>query len=255
MALTRGGQNSVFAITSTSQSPPRSPDEAALHSGAKPLRSALARLSLAYRSRSLYDCGRMIHPMIVEGQIAGGIAQGLGGALLEEFVYDNEAQLLTASLLDYPLPTSLDLPNVEISHIASASPLSPLGVKGIGEGGAIAAQAAVANAVADAIATRALALPRRRSARRLYGSCSNTSRRGQLITTDIPGAPERKPASEGHRISQPDRSPRHRDRTRPARFLHVWCVSRIRTQPDPERTQAGLAAARRAGRMEAARRN
>ena len=98
------------------------------------------------------DCGRMINPMIVEGQIAGGIAQGLGGALLEELVYDKEAQLLTASLLDYPVPTSLDLPNVEISHISSASPLNPLGVKGIGEGGAIAAHAAVANAVADAIA-------------------------------------------------------------------------------------------------------
>jgi len=98
------------------------------------------------------DCGRMINPMIVEGQIAGGIAQGLGGALLEELVYDTDAQLLTASLLDYPVPTSLDLPNVEISHIASASPLNPLGVKGVGEGGAIAAHAAIANAVADAIA-------------------------------------------------------------------------------------------------------
>jgi aerobic carbon-monoxide dehydrogenase large subunit len=98
------------------------------------------------------DCGRMINPMIVEGQIAGGIAQGLGGALLEELVYDKEAQLLTASLLDYPVPTSLDLPSVEISHITSVSPLNPLGVKGIGEGGAIAAHAAVANAVADAIA-------------------------------------------------------------------------------------------------------
>jgi aerobic carbon-monoxide dehydrogenase large subunit len=97
------------------------------------------------------DCGRMINPMIVEGQIAGGIAQGLGGALLEELVYDKEAQLLTASLLDYPVPTSLDLPNIEISHIVSVSPLNPLGVKGIGEGGAIAAHAAVANAVADAI--------------------------------------------------------------------------------------------------------
>jgi aerobic carbon-monoxide dehydrogenase large subunit len=98
------------------------------------------------------DCGRMINPMIVEGQIAGGTAQGLGGALLEELVYDKEGQLLTASLLDYPVPTSLDLPNVEIGHIASVSPLNPLGVKGVGEGGALAAHAAIANAVADAIA-------------------------------------------------------------------------------------------------------
>lgn len=97
------------------------------------------------------DCGRMINPMIVEGQIAGGIAQGAGGALFEELVYDEQGQLLTASLLDYPLPTSLDLPSIEISHLVSPSILNPLGVKGVGEGGAIGAHAAVANAVADAI--------------------------------------------------------------------------------------------------------
>ena len=98
------------------------------------------------------DCGRMINPMIVEGQIAGGIAQGAGGALFEELVYDQQGQLLTASLLDYPLPTSLDLPPIEISHLISSCQLNPLGVKGVGEGGAIGAHAAVANAVADAIA-------------------------------------------------------------------------------------------------------
>jgi carbon-monoxide dehydrogenase large subunit len=98
------------------------------------------------------DCGELINPMIVEGQIVGGIAQGLGGALLEELVYDKEGQMLAASLLDYQLPTSLDLPNVEISHMVSPSPVNPLGVKGVGEGGAIGAHAAVANAVADAIA-------------------------------------------------------------------------------------------------------
>jgi aerobic carbon-monoxide dehydrogenase large subunit len=98
------------------------------------------------------DCGHMINPMIVEGQIAGGIAQGAGGALLEEFVYDEQGQLLTASLLDYALPTSLDIPPIEISHLVSPSDLNPLGVKGVGEGGAIGAHAAVANAVADAIA-------------------------------------------------------------------------------------------------------
>ena len=98
------------------------------------------------------DCGRMINPMIVEGQIAGGVAQGAGGALLEELIYDDQGQLLTASLLDYPLPTSLDLPPIEISHLVSPSNLNPLGVKGVGEGGAIGAHAAVTNAVADAIA-------------------------------------------------------------------------------------------------------
>lgn len=98
------------------------------------------------------DCGRLINPMIVEGQIVGGIAQGIGGALLEELAYDSEGQLTNANLLDYQLPTSLDLPDVEISHIISPSTMNPLGVKGIGEGGAIGAHAVIANAVEDAIA-------------------------------------------------------------------------------------------------------
>ena len=98
------------------------------------------------------DCGKLINPMIVDGQIAGGIAQGIGGALFEELAYDSEGQLTNANLLDYQLPTSLDLPNIEISHIISPSPLNPLGVKGVGEGGAIAAHAVIANAVEDAIA-------------------------------------------------------------------------------------------------------
>jgi len=98
------------------------------------------------------DCGKLINPMIVEGQIVGGIAQGLGGALFEELVYDAEGQLRTTNLTDYRLPGSLDLPNVEISHLVSPSALNPLGVKGVGEGGAIGSHAAVANAVEDAIA-------------------------------------------------------------------------------------------------------
>ena len=98
------------------------------------------------------DCGRLINPMIVEGQIVGGIAQGIGGALLEELVYDEDGQMLSANLADYQLPTSLDLPNVEITHDESPSPLNPLGAKGIGEGGAIAGHAVIANAVEDAIA-------------------------------------------------------------------------------------------------------
>ena len=98
------------------------------------------------------DCGRLINPMIVDGQIVGGIAQGVGGALLEELVYDEDGQMLSANLMDYQLPTSLDLPNVEIRHYESPSPLNPLGVKGIGEGGAIAGHAVIANAVEDALA-------------------------------------------------------------------------------------------------------
>ncbi len=98
------------------------------------------------------DAGVLINPTIVEGQIAGGVAQGLGGALLEELIYDEQGQLLTGSLLDYLLPTSMDIPDIEITHMVTPTSLNPLGVKGLGEGGAVAAHAAVANAVADAIA-------------------------------------------------------------------------------------------------------
>lgn len=98
------------------------------------------------------DCGTIINPLMVEGQVVGGIAQGVGGALLEEFVYDDTGQMLNASLLDYKLPTSLELPMIEIHHFETPSPVNPLGVKGTAEGGAIAGHAAVANAVADAIA-------------------------------------------------------------------------------------------------------
>jgi carbon-monoxide dehydrogenase large subunit len=97
------------------------------------------------------DAGRLINPMIAEGQIVGGVAQGLGGALLEELAYDEQGQLLSSSLLDYALPRARDIPNVEMQHLEIPSPLNPLGIKGLGEGGAVGAHAAVANAVADAL--------------------------------------------------------------------------------------------------------
>jgi carbon-monoxide dehydrogenase large subunit len=99
-----------------------------------------------------HDCGTVINPMLVEGQIIGGAAQGLGGALLEEYYYDAEGQLLTGSFMDYLLPTASDMPPIELRHMHSPSPLNPLGVKGVGEGGAIGPPAAIANAVSDALA-------------------------------------------------------------------------------------------------------
>ena len=98
------------------------------------------------------DAGRLINPSIVEGQIVGGVAQGLGGALMEELAYDPSGQLVASSLMDYALPSARDVPEVEIVHLQTPTPLNPLGIKGLGEGGAIAAHAAVANAVADALA-------------------------------------------------------------------------------------------------------
>jgi aerobic carbon-monoxide dehydrogenase large subunit len=99
-----------------------------------------------------HDCGVVINPMLVEGQVVGGSVQGLGGALFEEFAYDSEGQLLTGSLMDYALPRASDSPAMELIHQESPSPLNPLGVKGVGEGGAVAPPAAIANAVADALA-------------------------------------------------------------------------------------------------------
>jgi aerobic carbon-monoxide dehydrogenase large subunit len=99
-----------------------------------------------------HDCGVVVNPMLVEGQIIGGAAQGLGGILLEGFVYDAEGQLLTGSLMDYALPTASDVPDIQVIHLHSPSPLNPLGVKGVGEGGAIGPPAAIANAVSDALA-------------------------------------------------------------------------------------------------------
>ncbi|MGY1640915.1 xanthine dehydrogenase family protein molybdopterin-binding subunit [Geodermatophilus sp. SYSU D00703] len=97
------------------------------------------------------DAGRIVNPCNAEGQIVGGVAQGLGGALMEELVYGPDGQPQSTSFMDYLLPGSLDVPDVEIGHLESPSPLNPLGVKGMGEGGAIGGHSAVANAVADAI--------------------------------------------------------------------------------------------------------
>jgi CO/xanthine dehydrogenase Mo-binding subunit len=100
-----------------------------------------------------YDIGRAINPTLVDGQIVGGTAQGVGAALLEDLAYDADGQLLTASLMDYLLPTSAEMPAVEV-HLSEddRSPVNPLGVKGAGEDGTVGAGAAVANAVEDALA-------------------------------------------------------------------------------------------------------
>ena len=97
------------------------------------------------------DCGPMVNQQVVEGQIRGGIAQGLGIALLEDLVYDDQGQLLTTTLMDYLVPGSDDVPNIEIVHMETPSPWSVAGLKGVGESGTIGAPAAIVNAVLDAI--------------------------------------------------------------------------------------------------------
>jgi aerobic carbon-monoxide dehydrogenase large subunit len=86
------------------------------------------------------------------GRATGGTVQGIGGILLEELAYDADGQLLTGSLMDYLVPTASDIPELQMIHQHSRSPLNPLGVKGVGEGGAVAPPAAIANAICDALA-------------------------------------------------------------------------------------------------------
>jgi len=107
-----------------------------------------------------YDVGRAINPMIVDGQITGGLAQGLGGAIFEELVYDDQGQPLTTTFMDYLVPTAMDMPEHTIVKILeeTPTPLNPLGVKGVGEGGSSGAGAAIANAVADALAPLGVAV-------------------------------------------------------------------------------------------------
>ncbi|WP_419163531.1 molybdopterin cofactor-binding domain-containing protein [Candidatus Palauibacter sp.] len=100
----------------------------------------------------VHDCGTVINPTIVEGQIHGGVAMGIGNAFYEELVFDEFGGTSNASFMDYLLPTATDVPPIETAHIETPSPLNPLGTKGVGEGGAIPVAAAFAQAVEDALA-------------------------------------------------------------------------------------------------------
>jgi len=105
------------------------------------------------------DCGRQLNPLLVQGQIHGGIAQGLGQALCEEVVYNEHGQLLTATLMDYALPTAKDFPNFELDHTVTLTPFNPLGVKGVGEAGTIGSTPAMAAAIADALGVAHVDMP------------------------------------------------------------------------------------------------
>jgi carbon-monoxide dehydrogenase large subunit len=107
----------------------------------------------------VHDCGTVVNPALVEGQIRGGTAQGIGGALLEELVYDEQGQLRTGTMMDYLLPTAMEIPEVEIAHQETPCPFHPLGVKGCGEAGAVGPAAALANAVSDAVGAPFNSLP------------------------------------------------------------------------------------------------
>jgi carbon-monoxide dehydrogenase large subunit len=98
------------------------------------------------------DCGRVINPLIVDGQVHGAVAQGIGAALFEEVIYDDQGQLLTGSLVDYLVPAAPEVPSIQTSHVESEFPSTVGGFRGMGEGGTIGSPAAIANAVSDALA-------------------------------------------------------------------------------------------------------
>jgi aerobic carbon-monoxide dehydrogenase large subunit len=99
----------------------------------------------------VHDCGTVINPLILEGQIHGGVAQGIGNAFYEKLCFDDQGQLLNASLADYLLPTALEVPRMELDHTVTPSPLNPLGIKGAGEAGAIPVGPLIAQAIEDAL--------------------------------------------------------------------------------------------------------
>jgi carbon-monoxide dehydrogenase large subunit len=98
------------------------------------------------------DCGRIINPMLVHGQVHGGIVQSIGQALYEEVVYDDQGQLVTGTLMDYAVPKAIMIPHMELDSTVTPSPVNPLGVKGVGEAGTIGATPAIVSAVVDALA-------------------------------------------------------------------------------------------------------
>ena len=114
---------------------------------------ATGRLTVR-RVAAVDDAGRIVNPLLAEGQVIGGTVQGLGAVLTEEVVHDPYGQPANSSLLDYGLLTAADIPHLQTAFVQSPSPLNPLGAKGIGEGGAIGTPAAIGNAVADALGGR-----------------------------------------------------------------------------------------------------
>ena len=148
------GQLDVTAV----YDPPQAAFPSATHAAVLEVdrRSGVARI-LAYVVAE--DCGRVVNPLVVEGQVRGAVAQGLGGALLEMLAYDTDGQLVTGSFMDYLLPTSAEIPDVHVSHLETPSPVVPGGFKGVGEGGTLAPPAVVANALSDALGVEVNDLP------------------------------------------------------------------------------------------------
>ncbi len=152
------GMTPGLSATAFLDGPPDGTYSNACHGAVVEIDLRSGRLVLT-RFVAVEDCGTVINPTIVEGQVRGGVAQGIGSALLEEIVYDSECQPLTTTFADYLMPSATDMPDIEVHHIVTPSPLTELGMKGMGEGGAIGPPAAIANAIADALKVPVRATP------------------------------------------------------------------------------------------------
>ncbi len=139
-------------------SPPRSTFANGMHAVVVETDPETAEVTIL-RYCVVHDCGTLVNPMIVEGQIHGGVAQGVGGALYERMEYDADGQLLNASFMDFLMPYASEVPEIEIDHLVTPSPLNPLGVKGAGEAGVIPGSAAIAAAIEDAEGIRVTRMP------------------------------------------------------------------------------------------------
>jgi carbon-monoxide dehydrogenase large subunit len=124
-----------------------------VHAAVVEVDSAVGQVRIL-RYAIVHDCGVMINPNIVEGQIHGGVAQGIAGSIYENLVYDRDGQPLSASYMNYLIPTSMEIPSMEVDHVETPSPVTPEGVKGMGEGGVIPVAAAIANAICSAYSDR-----------------------------------------------------------------------------------------------------
>jgi CO/xanthine dehydrogenase Mo-binding subunit len=111
------------------------------------------------RIAASHDCGTPINPMLVEGQVEGGISMGVGFALQEEMLFDSQGRLINPNLTNYIMPTSLDMPKVEVDIVDSFDPTGPFGAKGVGEPTCVATAAAIMNAIHDAVGVRITSLP------------------------------------------------------------------------------------------------
>ena len=108
---------------------------------------------------TVHDAGRLLNPLIADGQVRGDFAHGAGAALFERVVYDEDGNLLTGTFMDYLCPTAPDLPTLKIGHRETPSPFTLLGAKGLGEGGTMSVPCAIANAVADALGVEEIEVP------------------------------------------------------------------------------------------------